>query len=46
MSPLFEFIYNLELMELEILKTYIKINLVNRFICFSIFLIKISILLD
>lgn len=39
-------IYNLELVELEILKIYIKTNLANRFICSSKFLVAASILFD
>ena len=40
-KPFFRLIYSLELVELEILKTYIKINLVNNFIRLSKFLAKI-----
>ena len=39
-QPFFESIYSLEPMELEILKTYIKTNLANTFICFFKFPIK------
>ena len=34
-QPSFEFIYSLRLVELETLKTYIKINLTNSFIQLS-----------
>ena len=44
-QPLYGSIYNLKLVELEILKTYIKINLANGFIKLFIFLAKTSIFL-
>ena len=42
----FESIYSLELIELEILKTYIKTNLANSFIWPSKFLTRVLILFD
>ena len=45
-QPLYNFIYRLGPMELEILKTYIKNNLVNSFIRLSKFLSRVSIFFD
>ena len=45
-QPLFGLIYNLELVELETLKIYIKTNLANSFIRPSKFLIETPILFD
>ena len=42
----FKLIYNLKLVELEILKIYIKTNLVNSFIWSSKSLVKVFILFD
>ena len=45
-QPFHETIYNLRPMELEILKTQIKINLANKFICLSKSPIDAPILFD
>ena len=45
-QPLFRPIYSLESVELEILKTYIKINLTKSFIQLSKSLAEVSILFD
>lgn len=42
-QPIFELIYSLVLVKLEIFKSHIKINLINNFITNSNFLIKVFI---